>query len=108
MAFLLSIGALVFSVVLVLFLARRAVTLFELTAEGGRVVRVKGRIPPEMLGDLEDVFRRASATGQLSVRIEDGRPTVHALGLDDGTTQRVRNVVGRFPLARIKAANPLD
>ena len=38
-------------------------------------------------------------------RLEQGRVAVRADGgLGDGTMQRLRNVVGRFPAARIKSA----
>jgi hypothetical protein len=88
----------------ILYAARRAITLFEIVAEAGKIAGARGRIPPELLRDLEDVFARAKASGKLRVHLDGGRAQVDASGLDDPTLQRVRNVVGRFPIARLKTA----
>lgn len=83
------------------FLARRLLVLE--TARGKRV-RARGRVPLEVLQEIEDVLERARATAVLSVRL-DGRDGVRVVvdrgKLDEGTLQRVRNVVGTFPRARL-------
>jgi hypothetical protein len=84
--------------------ARRAATVLALRVEDGRVIERRGRAPGEMLRDLEDVFERSKATGTIELRLDDGGVAVHARDLDAGTEQQVRNVVGRFPAARLKSA----
>ncbi len=91
----------------ILYAARRAIVVFEVHAERGRVVKAKGRMPPELLRDVGDVLERAKATGSLSGKLDGGRIAVQASGLDEPTVQRIRNVVGRFPTARIKTSNRL-
>lgn len=85
-------------------LARRATTVLVVRAEAGRVVGLRGRAPGELLRELQDVFERSNATGQVELRLEDRGVAVHADGLDAATRQQVRNVVGRFPPARLKTA----
>ncbi len=98
----LGIGALI-----LLWRLREAIVVFEVRAEKGRVTRARGRIPPELLRELEDVLGRARATGRVEARLDAGRVAAVTRGLDDGTAQRVRNVLGRFPAARVKSAKRL-
>lgn len=83
------------------FLARR---LLVVETVRGKRVRARGRVPLEVLREIEDVLERARATAVLSVRL-DGRDGVRVVvdhgTLDEGALQRVRNVVGRFPRARL-------
>lgn len=96
-----------FVVGLIAYVAWRATIVFEVRASKGKVVAARGRMPPEMLRDVTDVLERAKATGTVRGRLEQGKVAVRASGLDDGVVQRLRNVVGRFPAARIKTANRL-
>jgi hypothetical protein len=101
-----KMGALVVLVfALVLYAAWRSRELFVLDVVDGRVVRVRGRIGQELLSELEGIVRGPRVTGSIRVRIEEGAARVHAKGLDAGTLQRVRNVVGRHPLARLRTAS---
>lgn len=104
MSWAVPIAILVLTAAAILYAARRAITLFEIDSEAGKVVRARGRVPPELLRDLEDVFARARANGGVRVHLDQGRARVEGVGLDDPTLQRVRNVVGRFPTARLKTA----
>jgi hypothetical protein len=99
--------ALLFAAALLLAIvvaARRASTVLVLRVEAGRVAELGGRAPGEMLRDLEDIFERSGATGRLELRLDDGRVAAHTSGFDAPTEQQIRNVVGRFPPARIKTA----
>jgi hypothetical protein len=99
--------ALLFAAALLLALvvaARRAATVLVLRVEAGRVIELRGRAPGELLRDLEDVFEQSGATGRLELRLDEGGVAVHSRDLDAATQQRVRNVVGRFPAARLKGA----
>ena len=82
----------------------RALHVLDLRVERGEVLRASGRASGELLRELEDVLARAGATGRVLLRIEGGKVAVRTFGLDEGTTQRIRNVVGRFPTARLKQA----
>jgi hypothetical protein len=100
---LVAVLALFAGVGLVLFLARRELTVFHLVAERGQIRRARGRMPPEMMHDLRDVLARAKASGTVTGRIEDRRVALHfGGGIDEATAQRLRNVAGRFPTARIR------
>jgi siroheme synthase len=95
----------VLAVLALLVLAvRRALELLVLEARNGRVTSARGRAPGELLREIEDVVARSRASGRIVVRLEGGQAAVRASGLDEVTTQRIRNVVGRFPTARLRTA----
>lgn len=84
-------------------LARR---LLRIDVVRGKRVAARGRVPLEVLHEIEDVLSRAKATCVVVVQL-DGRDGVRARvttgSLDEGALQRVRNVVGRHPRARLEA-----
>lgn len=84
--------------------ARRAATVLHVRAKGGSIVAQRGRAHGEMLRDLADIFRRNRATGTLDLRLDSGEVTPAMSGFDEATAQQIRNVVGRFPAARLKTA----
>lgn len=90
--------------VALLLAAQRAATVLSLRVEAGRVVGLSGRAPGELLRDLEDVFARSGATGTLALRLDGGGVAATTRGFDAATEQQIRNVVGRFPAARLKTA----
>jgi hypothetical protein len=99
----LAVLALFAGVGLVFFLARRELTVFHLVAERGAIRRARGRMPPEMMHDVRDVLARSKASGTVTGRIENQRVVLHfGGGIDEATAQRLRNVAGRFPTARIR------
>jgi hypothetical protein len=87
--------------------ARRAVTIAKLSVEKGAVRVVYGGIAPPILADLRDVARRP-AIADLQIRIvrSSGRAEVQLSGdVSSEQAQRIRNVVGSVPLARLVNAN---
>jgi hypothetical protein len=104
MDLLVGIGLLVL-VALPLWLAlRRSTQLFSVRAIGQKLELTQGRVPPRLLEDLHDVLRRASADGAtIRVIAESGRPRAIVTGVDAATAQRVRNVVGTWNVAQIRA-----
>lgn len=79
--------------------------LLVVRARAGRIVRARGRAPGELLHEIEDIVRRGNVEGELRVVIEGGAARViGSHGLDAATLQQVRNVVGRFPLQRLRTA----
>jgi hypothetical protein len=82
---------------------RRSNELFVARVRAGKLEVVRGRLPQGLFDDLEDVFARTKADAALRVVVEDRRPHLKIKGADEGTAQRARNVIGRFPLAEIRA-----
>ncbi len=94
-------GALLLGLVLA---ARRATTVLFVRAVAGEVVELRGRAPGELLRDLGDVFARNEATGSLTLRLDSGEVAAETADFDAATAQQIRNVLGRFPAARLKTA----
>jgi hypothetical protein len=83
---------------------RRALFLFELVVENGRVVRTNGRIPPRLLADVADVVERTGlARARIRCVVRFGKPALTFEGeIGDGTGQMLRNVVGQFDASEIR------
>ncbi len=98
------IAALGASVLAALYIAaRRAITIAELSVERGVVRVVRGGIAPPILADLRDVASRPPIA-KLRVRIlrSSGRAEVELAGeVSEPQAQRIRNVIGSVPLARL-------
>jgi hypothetical protein len=86
--------------------ARRALTLFVIEIRQGHVVRAHGRIPPALLNDLLVVSPPGLAhRWVVRCRIEQGRARLTTEGpLNQDTLQQLRNLLGLWPLARLKSA----
>lgn len=82
---------------------RRSNELFVARVRAGKLEVLRGRLPQSLFDDLEDVFARTKADVSLRVVVEDRRPRLYIKGAEEGTAQRARNVIGRFPLAEIRA-----
>ena len=90
-----------------LFAVSRARHLFALKIRKGKIVSVKGRIPPTVVGELADVFKDTSTNGTLTGSSERGRVRVDFSGkITDNVMQRARNVVGMFALSRFQGQSP--
>ena len=97
----------VLSVVALGVAARSALTVAVLKVDAGKVRVVSRRgISPAILSDLRDVVRNppvASAT--ILIMRARGRAEVRISGeVSDAQAQRVRNVVGSVPLAKLANA----
>lgn len=84
----------------------RANELFCLKIQGGKVRVARGRIPPALLGDLTDILGAPRVMeGTLRGVVEDRAVRVYAEAeLTDAQKQQIRNVVGRWPVAKIRNA----
>jgi hypothetical protein len=83
----------------------RANELFVIHVRSGKVRVLRGRVPGALLGDLGDVLANVP---EATVRVvtSDGRPALAARGrVTSDQLQRLRNVVGRFTTAQIRAAS---
>lgn len=82
----------------------RGTELFVLRVKDGQCRFVRGRIPPALLRDLSDVLASSKSSGLLRAVQERGTAVWITQGeFDPGTLQRLRNVLGSYPLAKIKA-----
>lgn len=102
----LGVAATAALIAFVYFAARRAVTVAELKIESGVVRVVRGGIAPPILGDLRDVASRPPIR-DLRIRIlrSNGRAEVVLVGeVSEQQAQRIRNVIGSVPLARLANA----
>jgi hypothetical protein len=87
--------------------SRRAITIAELEVEDGVLRVVRGGVAPPVLADLRDVARRPPIES-LRIRIvrSSGRAEVELSGqVSEQQAQRLRNVVGSVPLARLVNAH---
>jgi hypothetical protein len=90
-----------------LFAIARSRVLFALTIRGGKITRVKGRIPPVVVGELEDVFRSTDTAGTLAGSSDQGRVRADFSGkIRPEVLQRARNVVGLYSLSRYQGQSP--
>jgi hypothetical protein len=90
----------------ILYAAWRSREIFAVSVRAGRIEAARGRLSTELRHELEDVVASSRASGRVVVRLENGRARVHTKGFGDPIAQRVRNVVGRIPLARLRTAPP--
>jgi len=94
--------AFVYGVIAAVDASRR---LLDIRVEHGRVVKLEGQAPGDLVHDVEDVVARSKSSGRIEVQLDGDRAAVRVSGeIDEGTAQRLRNVVGRFPAARLRAA----
>lgn len=87
---------------------RRSTELFVLRASGGRTRPLRGRLPARLLEELSDVIQRNGSSGELRVSFERGEPVAQMKGdFSSAARQQVRNVLGQYPLAKIRAGAPV-
>lgn len=83
--------------------------LLVIRAENGRIVSARGRAPGELLHDFGDIFKRAGTTCSAALVLRAGRVELDVRGPGgEAVAQQLRNVTGRFPLARLRSAARID
>lgn len=94
-----------FSLPLGLALAR-STELFVLKVERGRARVQRGALPQALLDDINDVVAKPRVQrARIRVVTEDQKPRVLPdPNIGGAQMQRLRNVVGLYPIARIRAA----
>jgi hypothetical protein len=83
--------------------------LFCLAVRDGRVLVVRGRVPPRFVADVRDVLGRVGvrdATIRARATEHSGR-LEFAGDLDESTQQRLRNVFGLIPAVQLRSAPPI-
>jgi hypothetical protein len=95
---------LVFLVLLViafLYFARSN-ELFQITVRNGKQHVERGYVPPGLLGDFADVLRGVKDAKIRALKL-GGRAELRLSGdIDETVAQRLRNVLGLYPLTRFK------
>ena len=88
-------------------MTRNANLLFAIEVRDGRVVRVRRGMPPSLLSDVEDIVGARPVPGaELRVEREGDIPVWRIKGdVTDGERQRLRNVLGLWPLAKLRRAS---
>ena len=83
---------------------RRANELFALSAQRGKLTVTRGRLPPALFSDLEDIAAR-ERLDQVELRVvsEAGVPRLLSSNAGPAFEQAARNVLGRFSVAQIRA-----
>ena len=81
----------------------RATTIVDLAIEKGKLRVVRGGVAPPILADLRDIAASAAIDeGHIRVVRASGRAEVQLRGnIDARAAQRIRNVIGSVPLARL-------
>lgn len=97
----LGVVALIFFLVIV----PRMNELFLISVRDGKLLVVRGRVPVKLRQDFADVVKRARVRrGTIRAVRESGHSRLTTSGLDEGTTQRLRNTFGTHPVQRLQAA----
>jgi hypothetical protein len=87
------------------FAFARALQIFRLEVEAGRVRRVRGRLSRVLLSEIEAVLGRSGVSGKVVVSRSRGTVVVTTSGgIDAGVQQQLRNVIGIVPLQRLLSA----
>jgi len=83
--------------------ARAAITIAVLRVDDGRVTVTKGGLAPRVLADVRDVVARPSvSSATLRIVRSRGHARLDASGaLSDQHLQRLRNVIGSVPMAKL-------
>jgi hypothetical protein len=91
------------------FFLERQNELFRLSVRHGRVLLVRGRIPPGLLGDIRDAVARPPVPhGTIRAVKHDGGARLTASGaIDEGRAQRLRNIFQLYPVSKLRAAPAL-
>ena len=79
--------------------------IFCVSIRDGRVLLVRGRIPPAVMDGFADVAKRQRvARATVRAIAGQGHARLSISGADDATAQRLRNVFGHHPVARLRCA----
>ncbi len=88
----------------------RTLTLFHLSIRKGQVLAVRGRIPPVLLNEIREIVRISKVESGTIRVVKDGGDArlVCSDEIDESTKQRIRNVLGQFPIAKLRHAPRID
>lgn len=101
-----GLGLLVLAGLALIWRARLALTVFVVRIGEGRVDYVKGRMPQRLLDEVAEVARKEQVKALIvTCRIESQAPQLSFKGHSNaGLEQILRNLVGQYPLTRLRQA----
>jgi hypothetical protein len=85
------------------WLSRQA-ELFRLSVRDGRLLVVRGRIPPGLLHDMKPVLAHTARGTVYAHKHQGGARLSTSADIDSGTAQQLRNVFGLYPIAKLRHA----
>ncbi len=89
---------------LVLWVLRGPPLLARVDVVEGKPRLAKGRLPDRLFDDFEDLLSDdAIERAEVRIVVEGGRPRLVSRGLDPGREQQLRNVLGPWAVAQIRA-----
>src|SRR3989442_12251757 len=94
-------------VVAAFFYFERQRELFLLSVRGGRTLLVRGRIPRSLHIGMQEVVTDDPPVAHASIRAVRGESAARLVidgDVDEGRSQRLRNVFAMFPASRLSAA----
>jgi len=88
-----------------LWAARRANELFAIRVQRGTAHHIRGRVPPALFSAIAEVVARPPIEqATLRAVLRSRMPALEVVGnVPDYQIQQLRNVLGQFPTARIRA-----
>lgn len=91
-----------------MLITRNATLVCALSVHNGKVLHVRGHAPKRLVHDIGEVVSvRPVSSARIRVVSRSGTAAVEASGdLSEHELQRIRNVVGTWPLAMIRSAPP--
>lgn len=89
-----------------LWWVRRQGRLFWISVRGGRLLVVQGRVPQGLASDFAPHLVRVQR-GEIYVDKTASGGRLRTRGIDEPTTQRLRNLLGIRPLAQLLGATPI-
>jgi hypothetical protein len=100
------VSVIFFGIVIIigLMVAARMNELFCISVREGRVMVVRGRVPASLVHNIVDIVKRQKVDrGTIRGVRSDGHARLVTSGIDEGTTQRLRNVFGQHPLQKFRS-----
>ena len=92
---------------MVLFFVWRAAEIFRVSVRDGRVLVIRGRVPPALLRAIREIVRSEPAITHGTIRAvrgEHGARLTASGAIDEGRLQRLRNAFALFPTSKLRAA----
>jgi hypothetical protein len=102
---LVTFAVLALAVIVVLVVLSRANEIFCVSVKDGKLLVVRGAVPPALLHGIADVIQRERVLRATIRAVKgDGHARLVASGVSEGTAQRLRNVFGTHPIQKLRAA----
>jgi len=97
-------------VAVVVFFAWRAAEIFCVSIRKGRVLVIRGRVPPALLRAIREIVGSQPEVTHGTIRAvrgEHGARLTASGAIDESRLQRLRNAFGLFPTSKLRAAAPV-